>query len=448
MTAATVAIVVADAAAGRSNGASMRPGVEVTELASGLRVASEFRPDVHGVAFGAWVRVGSRDETHDVAGVSHLIEHLLFRGTARHDALVIAESFDRFGAELQASTSREETDIFARVLGEHLPEAVDIVGSMIASPAFNDIEPEREVVLEELALYEDTPDDLVHDVLGRNIFPEQAVGRPIAGYATTVAQLDEAAIRTHYARHYTGEQVVFAAAGPIEHAAIVALVEQAFDGLPSGTPTARVDAVAASGTADFVERDTEQTHIAIGGAGIGRQDDRRFALAVLDQILGGGASSRFWQEIREQRGLVYSVFSYVSYFEETGQVGLALGTRTENLEEALVVAATEINELAVGKFRVGEITRARDNLKARLLLNMDSTAARMARLGRSLVSNVPLMTDDEVARRIDAVTADDVQRLICDLYAPSALNVAGIGPDAAAFAAAVDAFRQPVGSHA
>jgi predicted Zn-dependent peptidase len=145
----------------------MRPGVEVTELASGLRVASEFRPDVHGVAFGTWIRVGSRDEAEPVAGVSHLIEHLLFRGTERHDSLAIAESFDRFGAELQASTSREETDIYARVLGEHLPQAIDIVGSMVAKPEFNDIQPEREVVLEELALYEDTPDDLVHDLLHR-----------------------------------------------------------------------------------------------------------------------------------------------------------------------------------------------------------------------------------------------------------------------------------------
>ena len=441
-----IAEIVADAAvAGRSNGTTMRPGVEVTELASGLRVASEFRPDVHGVAFGTWIRVGSRDEAEPVAGVSHLIEHLLFRGTERHDALSIAESFDRFGAELQASTSREETDIYARVLGEHLPAAIDIVGSMVAKPEFNDIEPEREVVLEELALYEDTPDDLVHDLLASQLFPGQAVGRPIAGFVRTVDGLDEGAIREHHTAHYNANQVVVAAAGAIDHAELLALVEQSFDGLQAGIVTERTDAVASAGGENFLERDTEQTHIAIGGVGIGRQDERRFAMAVLDQILGGGASSRLWQQIREQRGLVYSVYSYVSYLEETGQIGLALGTRTENLGEALEVASAEIGALAAGDFRSGEVTRARENLKARLLLNMDSTAARMSRLGRSLVSNVPLMTDAEVARRIDEVSESDVQALVAELYAPAGLSVAGIGPDQDAFAAAVEIFRQPVG---
>ena len=449
MTVVGIAEIVADAAvAGRSNGTTMRPGVEVTELASGLRVASEFRPDVHGVAFGTWIRVGSRDEAEPVAGVSHLIEHLLFRGTERHDALSIAESFVRFGAELQASTSREETDIYARVLGEHLPDAIDIVGSMVAKPEFNDIQPEREVVLEELALYEDTPDDLVHDLLGSELFPDQAVGRPIAGFVRTVDALDEGTIRDHHAEHYNANQIVFAAAGAIEHAELLALAEASFDGLQTGVVSERIAAIAAPGGESFLERDTEQTHIAIGGVGIGRQDERRFAMAVLDQILGGGASSRLWQEIREQRGLVYSVYSYVAYLEETGQIGLALGTRTENLSEALEVASAEIGSLAAGKFRAGEVVRAKENLKARLLLNMDSTAARMSRLGRSLVSNVPLMTDTEVARRIDEVSESDVQALVAELYSPAGLTVAGIGPDEAAFSAAVEIFRQPVGGAA
>ncbi len=448
-TAVGIAEIVADAAvAGRSNGTTMRPGVEVTELASGLRVASEFRPDVHGVAFGTWIRVGSRDEAEPVAGVSHLIEHLLFRGTERHDALSIADSFDRFGGEVQASTSREDTDIYARVLGEHLPEAIDIVGSMVAKPEFHDIESEREIVLEEMALYQDTPDDLVHDLLGSQLFPDQAVGRPIAGFVRTVDGLDERTIREHHAAHYNANQIVVAAAGAIEHAKLVALVEASFDGLQPGVVSARTDAVASSGGENFVERDTEQTHIAIGGVGIGRQDERRFAMAVLDQILGGGESSRLRQEIREQRGLAYDVYSYVAYLEETGQIGLALGTRTENLSEALEVASAEIGSLAAGNFRAGEVVRAKENLKARLLLNMDSTAARMSRLGRSLVSNVPLMTDTEVARRIDEVSESDVQALVAELYSPAGLTVAGIGPDEAAFAAAVESFRQPVGGAA
>ena len=422
----------------------MRSDVEVTELASGLRVASELRPDVNGVAFGAWVRVGSRDEDVADAGVSHLLEHLLFRGTARHDALAIAESYDRFGSDLAASTSREETDLNARVLKEHLGEALDIAGSMVAAPLFNDIEPEREVVLEELALYEDTPDDLVHDVLGETLFPDQAIGRPIAGTADTVSAMDEDMIRAHHARHYTGDQTVVAVVGPVEHAEVVALVEDAFDGLGRGVVHDRRDAREARGAVAFVDRDTEQTHLAIGGIGISRKDERRFALAVADQIIGGGAASRFWQEIRERRGLVYSVYTYVSSYDEAGQIGFALGTRPENLEEALAIAGAELADLAAGNFRDGEIERARDNLKARLLLTMDSTVARMSRLGRSLVSDMPLLDDAEIARLIDAVTADDVQALIAELYDPQTLCVSGIGSDRAAFDRALDAFRQPV----
>jgi predicted Zn-dependent peptidase len=426
----------------------MRPGVEVTELASGLRVASELRPDVHGIAFGTWVRVGSRDERAEHAGVSHLLEHLLFRGTARHDALGIAESFDRFGAELQAATSREETDLYARVLGEHLPSAVDIVGSMVAAPTLQDVEAEREVVLEELALYDDTPDELVHDILGEVLYPEQAVGRPIAGYERTVSSLDEAVLHDHHARHYTGDRVVVAAAGGIAHSELVALVERAFDGLERGTPSPRVAVAPAVGAVRYAERDTEQTHIAIGGPGISRHDERRFALAVLDQILGGGASSRLWQEVREQRGLVYSVYSHVAHLDDGGQVGIALGTRPENLGEALGIVAHEIVELAAGRFRDGEVARARDSLKARLLLTMDSTAARMSRLGRSLVSGVELLADEEVARRIDAVGEEDVQALAATLFAPPMLSVAGIGPDEEGFLRAVEVLREANGGGA
>jgi predicted Zn-dependent peptidase len=441
----TVVIAAAAAIAARKHRGAMRPGVEVTELASGLRVASEFRPDVHGVALGSWIRVGSRDEDAHDAGVSHLLEHLLFRGTQRHDALTIAEAFDRFGSDLAASTSREETDLNARVLAAHLPEAIDIVGAMIVCPEFNDLEPEREVVLEELALYEDTPDDLVHDMLGETLFPEQAIGRPIAGTPATVQAIDAPMVRAHHERHYTGDQVVVAVAGPVAHAEVVALVGEAFSGLERGVSQKRTAAVPARGAVAFTDRDTEQTHIAIGGGGIGRRDERRFALAVLDQILGGGAASRFWQEIREQRGLVYSVYSYVTFYDEAGQVGLALGTRPENVEEALEVAAVEIRALAAGRFRDGEIERARDNLKARLLLNMDSTVARMSRLGRSLISDIPLMSDDEVARRIDEVTANDVRDLMLDLYDPSMLCVSGIGSDRAAFERGVARFQEPGG---
>jgi predicted Zn-dependent peptidase len=281
-------------------------------------------------------------------------------------------------------------------------------------------------------------------MLGETLFPDQAIGRPIAGTAGSVSAIDEAMVRAHHGRHYTADQTVVAVVGPVEHAEVVALVERSFDGIGRGVVHDRRDAREARGAVAFAERDTEQTHLAIGGIGISRKDERRFALAVADQIIGGGAASRFWQEIRERRGLVYSVYTYVSSYDEAGQIGFALGTRPDNLEEALAIAGAELAELAAGNFRDGEIERARDNLKARLLLTMDSTVARMSRLGRSLISDIPLLDDAEIARLIDAVTPDDVQALIAELYDPQTLCVAGIGSDRPAFDRALDAFRQPV----
>jgi predicted Zn-dependent peptidase len=419
--------------------------VEVTEIGGGLRVASEYRPDVHGVAFGVWVRVGSRDEDAS-SGVSHLIEHLLFRGTARHSALEIAETFDRLGTDLHASTGREETDIYSRVLAEDLPTALDIVGAMVAAPTLTDLEQERDVILEELALYDDTPDELVHDVLYGALFPDQAIGRPIAGTQATVASMSPQVVAGHHRRYYGAGGTVIAAAGALRHDELLELVTTSFDGYRGGTVGERERARPVEGETRFVVRDTEQVHIALGAPALDRHDDRRFAMAVLDQILGGGASSRLFQEIREHHGLVYTIYSYVTMMQETGVLGIATGTRPENAEEVFGRIGTALRDFARGVFDVAEVERAKESMRRRLLLSLDSTGARMARLGRSLVADVELLDDDEIRARIDAVGVDDLRLLAEEFLDPARFTVAGVGDDEPAFRRGLEAFRSPAGA--
>lgn len=420
------------------------PAVEVTELEGGLRVASEYRADVHGVAFGTWVRVGSRDEQRADSGVSHLIEHLLFRGTGRYTALEIAEMFDALGADLQASTGREETDIYTRVLAEDLPRALDIVGSMVVSPTLDELEQERAVILEELALYDDTPDDLVHDVLQECLFPEQSIGRPIAGTVETVSGLSGQTVEEHHRRHYGAGQIVIAAAGAIDHRVLLEQVAVAFGGIPTTPAPTRPPTQMAEGGSAFRERDTEQVHVALGGPAVARHDERRFAMAVLDQILGGGASSRLFQKIREDRGLVYTVYSYVSMLQEHGIIGIATGTRPENLDEVLGLIGAELRALAAGEIDEDEVERAKESMRRRLLLSMDSSGARMARIGRSLTAGVDLLDDDAIRARIDAVGMDDIHALAAEFLVPERFAVAGVGDDPAVFERGVGAFREAV----
>ena len=311
---------------------------ELTTLPSGLRVATERMPGVRSVAIGAWVGVGSRDEPAPVAGISHFIEHLLFRGTARHSALEIAQIFDRFGAELNAGTARETTSIYARVIDDHLPEAMDVVGGMVGSPSWDDLEQEREVVLEEIAMLEDTPDELVFDLIGETTFPGQALGRPDHRHAgrhraARARRRRRAPRRVLRARQHRrrggrrGRPRALRRAGRREW--------PMRDRASQPPPRARV--AGGGRSARSLERDTEQYHVCLAAPGITRHDERRFGLALLDQMLGSGASSRLFQEIRERRGMAYAVYSYAAHYGDSGVVGIYLGTRGENVAECLEV---------------------------------------------------------------------------------------------------------------
>jgi predicted Zn-dependent peptidase len=412
----------------------------ITTLDSGVRVVTEAIPSVRSAALGFWIATGSTSEHENEAGLSHLLEHMLFRGTDRYGSLEIDQLFDEMGAELNAGTGKETTSVYARVLDRHLERAFDVIADMVWRPALEEVEAEREVVLEEIAMYEDDPQDRVFDILGEAVFGSHPLGRAIVGRAEVVAAADPRQLREFHAHRYTPQRVVIAAAGSVDHDEIVGWARGA-DARGTRTSATGKPAPPIVGTAQvrFQQKDTEQYHVALGGPGMARDDERRFALRVLDNVLGGTSSSRLFQEVRERRGLAYAVFTFQNLYESAGQVGLYVGTRPENLVEALRVIGDELTRFAGEAVSEDELTRARENVKGRVVLALESTTARMDRLGSSVLAEMPVLSVDEVIERIDAVTREDVEALAAELFAPEQLSAAGIGPDQDQFTRALEA---------
>ena len=398
-------------------------------------------PTVRSVTLGFWIATGSANETQGEAGLSHLVEHMLFRGTDRYGSLEIDQMFDAMGAELNAGTGKENTSVYARVIDDHVPQAFDVVADMVWHPRFEggDLANEREIVLEEIAMYEDEPHDRVFDEIGEAVFGDHPLGRAIIGRADVVAGTTTAGLRRFHAEHYAPGDVVIAAAGSLEHDAIVELA-RAID-IPQRPPGPRVAPVPAQlpPRLRFLRKDTEQYHLALGAPGPARDDDGRFALRVLDNILGGTSSSRLFQEVREHRGLAYNVYSFQALFAGVGQLGIYLGTRPDNVAPALQVVADELARLREDGVTPEELERSRENVKGRIALSLESTAARMNRLGLAVLSDLPLLTIDEVVERLDAVTRDEVNAQLCERLAPERLSAAGIGPDEDVFRSAIEA---------
>jgi predicted Zn-dependent peptidase len=421
------------------------PGVQkyvLSELDSGERVISEKVPSVRSVAIGFWIGAGSRDERDDRAGVSHFIEHLLFKGSRSYDAQQIAETFDAMGAELNAATSREHTVVFSRVPDRHVEEALDVITDMVFAPAFAELDQEREVVLEEIAMYEDTPQELVHDLFSEAVFAGHALGRPVIGTAAVISSVSRRAIGAYHRAMYTGGNIVVAAAGNIAHDRFVSLLaraERRSEATRNGGPRVRrpLTQPPAPGVR-FQRKDTEQYHLCLGAPGISRSDRRRFAASLLDGILGGSASSRLFQEIREKRGMAYSVYSFASQYTDTGLVGVYVGTREENLAPCVEICAEQIAQIAAGNFRKGEVARAKESLKGRIMLSMESTANRMSRLGKSLITDTELLGLERIIAEIDGVEEDAIAELAAALLSSERLAAAGVGPDEDRFRSAVE----------
>jgi predicted Zn-dependent peptidase len=420
----------------------------LTQLDSGLRVVTERMNSVRSVALGFWIGTGSSFEGEPEAGLSHLVEHMLFRGTARFGSLEIDQLFDGMGAELNAGTGKETTSVFTRVLDRHVERAFDAMADMVWRPSFDAeaLEQEREIVLEEIAMYEDDPQDKVFDILGEAVFGAHPLGRAIIGRADVVAGTPAPLLARFHAGRYVPANVVVAAAGSVDHDGLVELVrtagvERAGAAVPPA-PGPPNGAVAARTT--FFAKETEQYHVCLGAPGIARDDERRFALRVLDAILGGTSSSRLFQEVRERRGLAYSVFSFQAAYAGTGQVGLYLGTRPDNVATALRVVADELARFLAEPVAADELARAKENVKGRVVLALESTTARMNRLGSSVLAELPMLAVDEVLERIDAVTVADVSALARELFAPERLSAAGIGADEEAFRAALEPLSEAV----
>jgi len=413
----------------------------LTTLESGVRIVTEAMPSVRSVSLGFWIGTGSRYESEPEAGLSHLLEHLLFKGTAKYESLQIDQIFDGMGAELNAGTGKETTSVYARVIDEHLADAFDVMADMVFRPTLTDIDSEREVILEEIAMYEDDPQEKVFDMLGEAVFGDDPLGRAIIGRAAVISGTPPGDIaRFHHAR-YRPENVVIAAAGAVDHDALVALARDRTQraARPNGdapevpTPAHHAAVPALQPARRFERKDTEQYHVCLGGKGLSRHDDRRFPLRVLDTIFGGTSSSRLFQEVRERRGLAYSVYSFTSAYSDTGQVGLYVGTRADNLVQAPSVVGAELARFRSEPATAEELARAKENLKGRVVLAMESTGARMNRLGSEILAESPLMALDQVVERIDAVTLADLAALAEELWDPERLSAAGIGPETARF---------------
>jgi predicted Zn-dependent peptidase len=405
---------------------------KLIELGSGVRVVTEEVPSVRSVALGLWVRTGSRNETPAQAGVSHFLEHLLFKGTERFSAIEISERFDGLGASVNAATGKETTHLYARFLDEHAEEVFDLLAEMLLAPTYPEVDSEREVVLEEIAMYEDEPQDRVHDVLADAVFGAHPLGRRVLGEAEVIASIPVPEIESYHRQRYTGANVVVGAAGHLDHERIVALAERLVVPPPGGN---RVVPTELDGAArlSFYPKDTEQYHICFGAPGIVREDERRYGLAVLDSIFGGSTSSRLFREVREKRGLAYSVGSYNEQYTDSGLVATYVGTREDNVEEACAVIGAELERLRTEPVSAVELSRAKENVKGRLVLSSESTAARMTRISRATLFGQPIESLDEMLTKVDAVTVEQLSELASELYGAERLSAACVGREEECF---------------
>lgn len=397
---------------------------------NGIRVVTEFIPHVRSVALGFWFGVGARHEDARTNGLSHLIEHLMFKGTEQRSARQIAEQFDSTGGQLNAYTSKEYTCYYARVLDRHLPMATEVLCDMVLHSKFavEDLEKEKGVVLEEIKMYEDSPDEMVHDLFTQAILDGHPLGRNILGTADTVSGFTRDDLLAYLRSHYTPDNLVVAAAGHAEHDEVVAEVERHFRGLQGRRPEQREPRWAASPRPVLRSKDTEQVHLCLGVEGLKRNDPRKYSLFTLDVILGGGMSSRLFQELREERGLVYSTYSYHVCYQETGLFAIYAGMSPRNADQVVALVREQFERVVAEGVAEEELQRAKEQLKGSLVLSLESTASRMSRIAKSELFYERYDTPDELVAKVDAVTAQDVNELARRLLADDRVTLAAIGP--------------------
>jgi len=394
--------------------------VRRTVLSSGLRIVTEEVSSVRSAAIGIWVNVGSRDETPAVAGASHFLEHLLFKGTSSRTALEISSSIESVGGEMNAFTSKEYTCFYARVIDTDLPMAVDVVCDLITSSLVtaSDVDAERKVVLEEIAMRDDDPSDLVHDLFSDTFYGDIPIGRSILGSVQSINDMSRSAVFNYYKKRYLPQDLVVAVAGNIKHKEVVEMVERALsrNGFlnVAGTPQVRPNTVVktkSQQSVGLIHRKTEQAHMFYGLEGVARNDDRRFTMGILSAALGGGMSSRLFQEIREKRGLAYSVYSFAQQFAGTGVLGFYAGSHPSKAVEVVQIIREVLADVAENGMTNEEITRAKGAVRGSLVLSQEDSGSRMSRIGKSEIVYGEIMGFDEILNEISSVTAEAVRKV-------------------------------------
>jgi predicted Zn-dependent peptidase len=408
-----------------------------TILPSGLRIVTEEVSTVRSATFGVWVNVGSRDETSPVAGASHFLEHLLFKGTKTRTAMEISSSIEAVGGEMNAFTGKEYTCFYARVIDVDLPLAVDVISDLITSSvvAASDVDAERNVVLEEIAMRDDDPSDLIHDLYLEAYYGDSELGRPILGTIDSIKGMSRNSVFNYYKKRYRPEDLVIAVAGNIKHKKVVRMVEEAmskdnFLDVPSAKPNLRAathSKVPGVGKVGILDKKTEQAHLLLGGQGVERNDDRRFALSVLASALGGGMSSRLFQEVREKRGLAYSVYSYVQQFAGSGTMAFYAGCQPSKAVEVVKIIRDITMDVAEHGLTEEEITRAKGAVSGSLVLSQEDTGSQMSRIGKSELVYGEVMTFDEILSRVKSVTPADVRAIASEML-PKPSTLAIVGP--------------------
>jgi predicted Zn-dependent peptidase len=410
--------------------------VRRTVLPGGLRVVTETMPTVRSVAVGMWVGIGSRDEDSQHMGATHFLEHLLFKGTPTRDTMEISASIEGIGGEINAFTAKEYTCYYARVLDEDLPVAVDVLADVVTSSMItpDDVESERGVILEEIAMHDDDPSDVVHEQFAAALYGDSPIGRPILGTVESINELPRDRIAGYYQHHYQPRRTVVSVAGNIRHEDVVELVARAYERagalggpLEADPPRTSGPGARTQSRVKVLDRPTEQANLVLGTTGMSRTDDRRFALGVLNAALGGGMSSRLFQEIREKRGLAYSAYSYTSAYADTGQFGIYVGCLPSKIDDVLKICRDEVVRVVDDGLDADEIMRGKGQMRGGLVLGLEDTGSRMSRIGKNELVYDELLSVDEVLARIEAVTPDEIAEVATDVL-NRPLTLAVIGP--------------------
>ncbi len=404
--------------------------IKISRLENGVRVVSETVTHVQSVSVGIWVGVGERDEDKPVRGISHFIEHMLFKGTPRRDARQIADEIESRGGNLNAFTDKEYTCYYAKALAEHLSVVMDVLTDMLRNSTLDPTELAREkgVVLEEIKRYKDTPEDLVHDLFAQTIWTTHPLGRPVIGTERTVSNLEREHLTEYIGTHYTPDRIVVSAAGNVEHEDVVALAMKFLGDLKGEPYSRRTRRPRSSGQSKSVRKRTEQMHFCLGVQGYGQLEDDRYTLTIVDSVLGGNMSSRLFQEIREKRGLAYAIGSYSVCYMESGLFAVYGGTSPETYDEVIQLVRAEIEKLKKHNLTKDEVSKAKTQFKGALVLGLENMSSRMMRMGKSLLYFGKVIPLDEIMAKILAVSHDDIDRVANALFDDSKVTLAAVGP--------------------